>query len=76
MATSAPTGHRCRAQAGWGIHFYYPPLDELLPALCRPAVNKAGGGLGPGRHAARRHRFTHHISERVSNVFDLLEQLF
>jgi hypothetical protein len=39
-------------------------------------VNKAGGRPAPGRPAARQRCFAHHISERASNVFDLIEQLF
>jgi hypothetical protein len=34
MATSAPRPPTAAAQDRAGILFYYPPLAELLPALC------------------------------------------
>jgi hypothetical protein len=65
MATSAPRPPTAAAQGRAGIHFYYPPLEELLPALCRRIMNWA-------RLSAR----AQHTIERGLNMFELVEQLF
>jgi len=65
MATSAPRPPTAAAQDRAGILFYYPPLGELLPALCRPTVTCISFSF-PAQHTI----------ERGVNTLEMIEQLF